>query len=401
MRILQIFNRYRERGGEEKSAQRIYEQCKDDHEITKCWFDSSDWDGPGGPPAWKQAILIGENPESLARIRKASLENRCEVWLLHNVIPVVSLGVYELARDLRIPIVQYLHNFRPFSVSGSLWANNQLCKGGLSKNFWPEVRAASWQKSRIKTAVLAWHLKCLHASGNLDAVQRWIGISDFMSETFISAGIDEERVVTVRHSWDAMAEVPQTSDSGYYLFLGRLVPEKGIRCLLDAWRHLTEKLGDATPKLIIGGVGSCEAEVVAAAAELATVDYRNFVDGDQKRELLTHCRAMLAPSVWWEPLGLVTYEAYDWGKPMIAARTGGLTETISDGVTGFLHLPNDSLSLVNAVEKLESHSSKEREKMGQAGRSWLLNHAGREDWKTAFTQALESMREKGLDFESY
>ncbi len=46
---------------------------------------------------------------------------------------------------------------------------------------------------------------------------------------------------------------------------------------------------------------------------------------------------MLAPSVWWEPLGLVTYEAYDYGKPMLAARSGGLSETVVAGLTGFLH----------------------------------------------------------------
>ena len=36
------------------------------------------------------------------------------------------------------------------------------------------------------------------------------------------------------------------------------------------------------------------------------IEYRGKVGGEEKDELLRRCRGLVAPSVWWEPLGLVT-----------------------------------------------------------------------------------------------
>ena len=95
----------------------------------------------------------------------------------------------------------------------------------------------------------------------------------------------------------------------------------------------------------------------------------------------------MAPSVWWEPLGLVTYEAYDYGKPMLAAASGGLTETVEDGVTGLLHQPGDAEDLARTVVEMESKSTLERKEMGLQGREWLLREASYGDW----TRQLENL----------
>ncbi|NBO20163.1 MAG: glycosyltransferase, partial [Proteobacteria bacterium] len=102
------------------------------------------------------------------------------------------------------------------------------------------------------------------------------------------------------------------------------------------------------------------------------------------------CRAMLAPSLWWEPLGLVTYEAYDYGKPMLAARSGGLSETVVHGKTGFLHTPGNVNSLVDSLLHLESMSETERAAMGGAGREWLLANTSVAQWRRRFNEVLQS-----------
>lgn len=400
MKILQIFNQYRERGGEEKSVQRIYEHVASRHDIQKCWFNSADWDGPEGQPVWRQSLLIGKNPEALNRIRAESEKMGAEVWILHNVIPVVSLGIYELALKMGVPIVQYLHNFRPFSVSGSLWARNDFCLGGLKKNFLPEVLAGSWQGSRLRTAVLAWHLVRLHRSGNLEAVSRWVGISDFVAQTFSDSGVPSEKIVSLKHSWDASNLVETQLNLDYYLFLGRLVSEKGIECLIDAWRILDQELGSKTPKLIIGGLGAESKLVEEAASSIDAIKYLGYVDGDQKDELIKNCRAMLAPSTWWEPLGLVTYEAYDHGKAIIAARSGGLTETVIHGETGFIHDPGEPKKLAEAVIMMEKLSSEEQISLGLRGHEWLIENTGPENWKNSFDEILvAAVGEKGNQLE--
>lgn len=388
--ILQVFNRYRERGGEEKSVERIFRHVGEDHPIEKCWFESTEWEQPGAPGKLRQARLIGNNPVARQRLREKSEACGARVWLLHNVIPVASFGVYREAHALGIPIIQYCHNFRPFSISGTLWAKGAICDAGLQQDFGPEARAATWQGSRLKSTILAWHLKKLHQSGALSAVRTWVAISEFVAAKFRETGLRTQEVEALRHSWDARPEAPPWNDEGYYLFLSRLVEEKGVTTLLEAWKRLRQALGESCPRLVVGGTGPLEEKVQEAASQSAgTIEAVGFVDGGRKGSLIDGCRAMLGPSLWWEPLGLVTYEAYDAGKPMLAAASGGLTETVQEGSTGFLHEPGDPDSLVASVEKLEQMSETMRQEMGARGRAWLLREADPAHWKNRFREILE------------
>lgn len=384
MRILQVFNRYREQGGEEKSVERVFQHGAERFQIDRYIRESEDWAGPEAPGKVAQLRKLFFNTETLVDLQKLK---RPEVILTHNLYPVISPSLFTFAKEEGIPVIQYVHNFRPFSVGGSCWANDKICADGLEGKFWPEVKAAAWQGSWLKSACMALMLKRLQISGRLDQVKCWIAISDFMRESFIRAGIPADRVVTLRHSWDAMAEVPKTDDGGYYLLLARLIPEKGIECCLRAWKLM----GDMAPPLVIAGTGGLKSLVEEAAEESQKISYRGFVSGDEKHELIANCRSMLAPSVWWEPLGLVTYEAYDFAKPMIAAASGGLTETIVDGETGYLHIPNDPKSLVESVGKIEKLSTNERREMGQAGRRWLLDETDPSKWMESFSAIVNSV----------
>jgi glycosyltransferase involved in cell wall biosynthesis len=357
--------------------------------VVDCWFESAEWSGPEAPPKWKQALLMGRNPAALARLREATRASEAKAWLCHNQIPVASFGLYREARDLGVPVIQYCHNFRPFSVSGTLWANGKLCPAGLQGRDWPEIRAGAWQGSILKTAILAWHFRRLKRSGDLDAVRHWITNSEFVRDRFVEAGLPAAKVTAMRYFFNARPAPPPPKDEGYYLFLGRLVEEKGVRTLLNGWGRLERELGKACPRLVIGGTGALSAEVAEAAKRSAAIDYLGFVSGEKKQALIDGCRAMLGPSIWWEPLGIITYEAYDAGKPMLAAASGGLTETVRDGVTGFHHEPGNAASLAESVRKLENLDAAARRAMGAEGREWLLREASPALWRDGFSEILE------------
>ena len=390
-RILQVFNQYRERGGEEKSALRIFQHAQDICEIDRLWWDSRSWDADDGPGKLGQLRRLFYNRDSAVELREKIRKFRPDALLCHNLYPVGSPAVYHVAREEGIPIIQYVHNFRPFSIGGSLWAGDQITTESLQGNYWKEIKAGAWQDSKLKSALFAILLKRLHHSGWLSSVKRWICISEFMQEQFREAGLPEEQVEALRHAWDARKEAPPSRDNGSYLFLSRLVPEKGVSILLDAWEILENELGERAPKLIIGGVGSQESLVRSAARKSPFIEYRGFVDRDEKFDLIASCRAMLAPSVWWEPLGLVTFEAYDYCKPMLAAASGGLTETIKDEETGFLFEPADAHALVKAVKKMENLPPNQRMEMGLRGRKWLQEGFSPEAWKKRFAEILEGV----------
>lgn len=389
--LLQLFNRYRERGGEEQSAERIFHHAQRDFHMERLWWDSRDWDGPDAPGKLGQLRRFFYNPDSARDITRLVDEHQVKALLCHNIYPIGSPSLYHTAQKLGLPVIQYLHNFRPFSVGGPLWAKDHVAVESMKLQHREEVLAGAWQGSVFKSALFSLVLKRLHASGWLDSVKCWIAISDFIRTKFIEAGIPADRIHTLRHCWEPQNTKTDLPDHGYYLYLARLIPEKGVAVALHAWRILEATLGPACPKLIVGGTGSQEDKVRAAAEASDKIEFLGFVEGPEKQRLIENCRAMLAPSVWWEALGLVTYEAYDCYKPMLASASGGLTETIKDGITGFHHETGNATDLAHSVQKLESLSPDARRAMGEAGHRWLIEEASQSHWQNRFTDIVSSV----------
>jgi glycosyltransferase involved in cell wall biosynthesis len=177
------------------------------------------------------------------------------------------------------------------------------------------------------------------------------------------------------------------------LFLGRLISAKGVLTLLDAWDQITKKLGASAPVLKIAGEGELAQQVEAYSSQNRKVEFLGRIDGLTKTTCIQNCRAMIAPSLWWEPLGIVTYEAYNACKPMLAARSGGLTETVHDSYTGFLHEPGNVSQLVKQIERLEADPAKARN-LGMAGRDWLCKNCNDAQWLDNFDQILQNLLEK-------
>lgn len=388
MRILQIFNRYRDRGGEQEWVERLPTLVDGRSSLETLEFDSRDWLNPGSPSRLRQSWLIGNNPAARQELASAARRFKPDLLLFHNLIPVASLGLYEEAAKLGLPVAQYLHNFRPFSPSGCLWAGGRINDAALRGNSWPEIWGGAWNKSIIKTAILAWHLAKLRRSGVLDGVKLWIAVSDFMRTTMVEAGLPAERVVALRHCWPANGTKPSAIEGSHYLFLGHLSAEKGIPELLAAWKILEDRLGEGCPDLIVAGSGFLEPMVRRVAASSRRVRFVGHVVGDEKKRLLAECRALIAPSAWWEPLGLIVYEAYEFSRPVIASLSGGLAETVQVGITGLSHRPSDPLGLSLAVEEMEAMGTAERARMGACGNAWLRENCSPKGWNEYFHKAI-------------
>jgi glycosyltransferase involved in cell wall biosynthesis len=205
-----------------------------------------------------------------------------------------------------------------------------------------------------------------------------------MREKFVSAGIPAQKIFTLRHFWTPKSK-ESANDGEHYLFLGRLTEAKGVNVLLDAWQILEHKHRSLTPKLVIGGDGPLRSAVVARAERMQSVTYAGQLSGAAKTEALSKARAVVVPSIWWEPLGLVVYEAYDYSRPVLAARSGGLPEIVIASETGLLHDPGNATELAEQVMELEASAQRWKE-MGRRGRTWLQANANESDWHRRFCE---------------
>jgi glycosyltransferase involved in cell wall biosynthesis len=140
------------------------------------------------------------------------------------------------------------------------------------------------------------------------------------------------KVARVRRLGDGMARL---------LFLGRLEPLKGARHLLQALAILVDRL-DRPVSLVVAGDGSEREALERQAASLSASDPRLRVrftgwQGDVARaRLLTEADALVLPSLWPEPFGLVGLEAAAAGVPAVAFASGGIPEWLQDGINGCL-----------------------------------------------------------------
>lgn len=382
MKILIIHNQYLSIGGEDFIVDQITRLLATRHE-TQCLIRcSKEWKEPGAPPSWKQPFLLFHNPVSLQEIEALHHSFKPDIWLIHNTVPVISLGVYELAYRLGAKVVQYLHNYRPFSPSGTSYANGKPLP---LKSDWAEIQEETWQNSPLKTAFISSAFWKLRHSQAYQSIHRWIALSDFQKNKMIEAGLPADRTDRLYHSWNLIVEDTKIRDLGYYLFLGRLTEEKGIRTLLQTWKMLCEK-GD-TSRLIICGEGPLEKTVREAAILNPQIEFRGSISGETKSKLLSECRALIAPSLWWEPLGLIVYEAYQYHKPVFAARSGGLQETVLHQKTGFLHEPENSQELCNQILTF-NHDPQRFSFTGEKGNAWLQENTNPNKWLDSFEKII-------------
>jgi glycosyltransferase involved in cell wall biosynthesis len=151
----------------------------------------------------------------------------------------------------------------------------------------------------------------------------------------------------------ATAVTPDTSSAptGPILFtIGRLVHEKGIHVLLAAMPAVLACFPQA--RLIIAGAGPMQGELEALARlSGAAVQFAGFVDGAAKWRLYAQAAVSVFPSLY-EPFGLVALEAMAAGSPVVAARTGGLAETIRHNADGLLVHPGSASALAKAICRL-------------------------------------------------
>jgi glycosyltransferase involved in cell wall biosynthesis len=380
--FIQVFNRYLNPGGEENSVVRIAAHLEQaGHRVLRFWRSSAEWQGPSAPPRFKQPFLLWNNPTVLDELRQLHLDTRPHAWILHNVIPVVSLGVYSLARTLQVPILQWLHNYRPISPGAALRAANRPLQPDDPWLTLKEILAGTW-RGRFQTACVALGYAAIKRRGAFDSVRAWIAVSQQMRAIFLRAGWAPDQLFALPHSWDIQTGTVRESDQGYFLYLGRMLELKGVRFLVDLWRDPALR----HIQLVMAGEGPLADQLQRTAPP--NVCWTGYVTGPAKRELVAGCRAVLFPALWDEPLSTVAYEAYEQGKPIVSSRVGGMRELVEDGTTGLLLEPASPTAWRDAILRLAQNPACAR-RLGSNGRRWLEQHVSPTAWNQAFDTILE------------
>ena len=170
---------------------------------------------------------------------------------------------------------------------------------------------------------------------------------------------------------DADRYRPPTDDAARsgLLFVGRLTRQKGLHHLLDALARMR-----ARTTLDVLGRGPESAALRAQADALGIADRVRWLDPQPPESLAPYYAGALALAVpsTEEGLGLVAVEALFCETPVVAFRSGGITDVVRDGETGFLAPADDVDALAAALDRVVMQPALARG-LGRSGRALVAS----------------------------
>lgn len=171
------------------------------------------------------------------------------------------------------------------------------------------------------------------------------------------AGVDIEHF--------SLKKYPEVNDEFRFLFIGRIMKEKGIIELTDAMKLLRSN-GIKCSLSVLGGFDEEELQVLVSECSNEGWMHYYGIQSDV-RPYIERAHCFVLPS-YHEGMANTNLECAACGRPIITSNIPGCKEAIIEGVSGTLCEPKDVDSLYNAMLKMCRLSNKEREEMGKAGR---------------------------------
>lgn len=302
--------------------------CLGQHEIAK-------------DPSRLRALASGlRNAPAVAALRRllAGKDPARTLVHAHTWMKAMSPFALDIAPELGFPLVVTLHDFFITCPSGGFYdhASGTVCRRAplsascLACNC--DRRNYAQKLWRVARTVLQ-----NGALGLPSRVSAYLGVSEFslnILRPHLPPGIP---AAVLRNPVDCVDEGPaEVADNRPFLYVGRFVPEKGVRLFAEAVR------ATGLPAVFVG-----DGEL---APELKTLcpnaRFTGWLKPEQIRAELRAARALVFPPTWYETLGLVAVEAASAGVPAIVSDGCAASDAIRHGETGlhFIHGSPDSLA---------------------------------------------------------
>lgn len=294
--------------------------------ITRISSPNLYWNFKTPPSGVKKAVwhaLENFNPRSVSAVVAAIRAARPDV-VISSTIENFGAGVWLACRQMGVPVIHVLRSYYLKCFKGTMFNDNRNCG------------SACWS-CRVMT------MGRRHAAQYVSGV---VGISDFILDEHADLFGAAQRI-SIPNAVPANTAVTRlrgSNDVVTFGYLGRIEPEKGIAQILQAFSQLPDRC-----HLVIAGHGKPDYEA-QLRREFASERIR-FLGWVDAASVYSSIDFAVIPSVWNEPFGRVVIEAYAQGVPVIAAKSGGLSELVKESQTGYLFDPTDVDAFVAACRR--------------------------------------------------
>lgn len=298
-----------------------------------------------GPFDTKSPLAILRNAETLAEL----IRNE-KIAIIHARSRAPAWSAFFAAQRTNAKYVATYHGIYNAKNPIKRWYNSIMARG--------DAVIANSQFT-------ADHVRAQHKvdPAKLHVIPRGIDI-----QGFTPGHVTQDRVDAIRKQWNLTPGKP------VIVMPGRLTRWKGQLVFIEALAKLPDRNFEA---IMVGDAQERDAYVDELRATLARHGLTEQV------RIPGHCSDMpaafmaadivVAPSIEPEAFGRIAVEAQAMGRPIVASRLGAQTETVVDGVTGFLFPPGDAEALAQNIARALSLPANERKTMATKGRQRATN----------------------------
>ena len=367
MNILLIHNAYQHRGGEEavfESERKLLLTAG--HRVTSYSIHNDQIHLDGIYGRMRLAARTVWSSDSYRAIASLLREEMPDIAHFHNTFPLVSPSGYAACREVGIPVVQTLHNYRLVCPGSQLFRDGRPCEECITSRVkWRGTVHGCYRNSTLATAVVMTMLAVHDRLGTWERnVARYVALSEFSRSKFIDGGLPPSKVVTKPNFVSPDPGIRETIED-FALSVGRLSPEKGTDLLLQAWSKVNRYL-----RLRLAGDGPSRGmlERTTENLGLSNVSFLGVLERDSVLSEIKRSRFLIVPSKCYENFPLAVAEAYACGVPVIAPGSGAVGEIVRNGVTG-LHFESGNVEDLAAKIEWAWMRPSIMQAMGRAARS--------------------------------
>jgi len=394
MRILQINNFHYRKGGseavyfntsellEKKGHQVAHFSIKSQKNLNSPYsdffIDNPDFFELSLPQKVMNAPKFFFSKEAPKKLELLINEFKPEVAHVHLLYGGITSSVLPLLKKYNIPVVFTLHDYKLLCpVYTFLDGRGQICETCMNNCYVTCFKKSCNKGSKPISLLTA--LECMYRDkfyAPEKYVSKFINVSQFSLQKHLDKQDWQGKMEHLYNFIPNLKDINVTKSSdNYFLYLGRLVREKGTSTLVDAFGKV-----NSSAQLKIVGTGPLDDELKHQVKNnyISNIELLGYKTGNDLEDLIRNAKVIIVPSEWYENNPMSVIEAYAYGKPVIASNIGGLPEIVENGKTGFLFEPGNTASLSEVIDKVLHISDVEYDSFSQNARQFAEDHFSEE-----------------------
>ena len=320
---------------------------------------------------FSKARAFLKNKQALQDLEYCITDFCPDVAHLHIFQSRLSSFIVKTLSDRHIPSVMTVHEYKMLCPAYThLDRKGNICEQCNPKSYLPCVTKKCVEGSLQKSILMAMesYTRDQYASYT-EHINKFLMPSQFILNKHL-AKFPEHKDKFIRRKYFINADTFQSNYvfGDYLLYFGRLSYVKGVKTLLQAAkqaRHIPIK---------IAGTGPISAELQQFKKDhhIDNVSFVGFQKGKDLFKLISHARATIVPSEWFENFPLSIIESLAMGRPVIGAKIGGIPEQVINHQTGFLFESGKVDELQLAIQRLWQLSKEEHLALSKSCRQFAL-----------------------------